>query len=392
MKIISTVILLLIPCVFIFTACKKNEIQAEESFIKIYDQLDGNKKYFPLSMTQTNDEGYLILGAVNGWNIMLMKIDALGEMVWDVNLPIKYVNATPNIINIQDRHYIVCMDNVGLFTYLLEVGESSGEITEVQAFDEMFYPTYAYYNGTNFYIQNYNRNTRRTGIHRLSSSLSEIDASNQLNVIADVEDNIVEHVTFSGRRMPFMVRTTPDNNHVVMSCFYNYSFSFIFLNNNLEFQGVYNGSHFDASINAFHPLGGDYYSVARFSFGNQFFTPKVLVASNEIDITASIPVQGYPTLDPDFPVQIQPMMIGDTNYISFMATSRSNQLVLHFYNEDGVLKGKHHLGQNTPFSLADAKVTADGGLILLVQVKVMGTYRRIATIRLSKKELENIVS
>jgi hypothetical protein len=191
--------------------------------------------------------------------------------------------------------------------------------------------------------------------------------------------------------MPFFVRTTPEMSHVIMGCFYNYSFSTMFLDENLKLTGVYSGAHYDGSVSNLLPLGNDFFALARFSFQHLYFQPVVSLNPSTIAMANNIPAQGYAELNPALPSIIQPIMIGDTNYISFMASTWSNELSIYFF-ENEERKGAHTIGQNVPFYAADMTKTSDGGIIILVQVRVMGKFPRIGTIRLSKKQLEEIIS
>lgn len=375
--------------VIVLSGCKKDDFQPEESFIKIYNDLEGNKNYVPLGIQQTNDQGYLILSAYGGWNILVMKIDKTGEFLWKTVLPSNYVNAVAGLIKHQDNFYFACMDDVGLFTYLMQIDDVAGTVNEVANFSGIIYPTYAYSDGNSFYIQNYEREMYQTGIHRLASSLTTVDQSGSVNILTDIESRIVDHITYNGRRMPFFI--TSINNQLMMSCFYNYSFSLVFLNSNLQFSGVYNGANFNGGVNAVLPLGGTYYSIARFSFDNQYFNPKAALNSTTIDIAENIPAQGFSEIDPTKPVVIKSLQINGVAHQTFIASTKSNQLLLHFFDDAGTLKGKKYIGQNTPYTICDAFATADGGLMLLIQVKIMGSYNRIATVRLSNEELESAI-
>lgn len=384
-RIKSTAIIL---AVILLSGCKKDDFKPEESFIKIYNDPEGNRNYVPLSIQQTNDQGFLILSAYDGWNILAMKVDKTGEFVWRAPLPSTYVNATPNLIRHQDNFYFVCMDRVGLFSYLMQIDDVAGVISEVSDFQGIIYPTSAYSNGISFFIQNYERSTYQTGIHRLDASLTGVSQSGSLNILTDVEDKIVDHINYTGRRMPFFVHTTPENDYLVMSCFYNYSFSLVFLNPNLQFSGVYNGANFNGGVNAALPLGNSAYAVARFSFDNQYFTPGISLNASGIDIAENIQAQGFSELNPAKPVVIRTVVIDGTEYVAMIASTRSNQLLIGFFDGSGALKGKKYIGKNTPYAICDARSTEDGGLMLLIQAKIMGSYNRIATIRLSDEELK----
>ena len=61
-----------IGAILVFVGCKKDDFQPEESFVKIYNDSEGNKKYVPLGIQQTADQGYVMLSAYDGWNIHVM--------------------------------------------------------------------------------------------------------------------------------------------------------------------------------------------------------------------------------------------------------------------------------------------------------------------------------
>lgn len=374
----------------VFSACKKHK--PEESFIKVYHDSDGNKNYFPLSMQSTSDGGYLILSAYNGWNIHLLKTDKAGDLLWKFDLPSKYVNAVPNFIERNGDLYFVCMDAVGLFTYVMKVNESGKTANVFREFQQIQYPMYVFDNGSAVYIQNYNRTTFETGIFELSASMDQIENTGSIQIFTDVEDKIVDHMNYTGKRFPFFVSVTPEKDHVVLSGFNNYSFSTVFLDANLAFSGVYNGAAFDGGLNAILPLGGNKFSIARFSFSSVYFNPIATLSPTAIDIAESIPAQGKAELDAQSPVLIQQISIAGKNYVVYLASTKSNQLLLSFYTKgSSELKGIKYLGQSVPLKACGFVKTTDEGLLVLSRVTVMGSFNRIATIKLSKEELEELV-
>ena len=375
-----------------FSSCKKKVKEEEIPFIKIYDDQNGNKHFHPLSITTAAaNDGYLVMSAYDGWRIHLMKVDQKGEFVWNYELPENYVNAVPNLIKSNGANYLVCMDAVGLFTYVLKIDENNHSTTEVASFTDILYPTYAYNSGQNVFIQNYNRLSMQTGIHKLTLDMSSIVQSADLDIFTDVEDRIVEHITFNGKRMPFFVSSTPENNYIVMNGFYNYSFSLIFLDQNLNFTGVYNGSGFNGGLAAISPSGGNQFSLARFSYDNLYYNANAALNPTAIDIAESIPAQGHSELDAQKPVLIKDLSIEGVSYKAFLSSTRSNQLLLSLYDKSGgALVGKKYLGKNIPVTACDFIQTDAGELNILVQAKIMGSFDRIAILKLSKDQLEAI--
>jgi hypothetical protein len=383
--------LLFIGIIILLAGCKKDDFKPEENYIKIYNDSEGNKNYVPLSIQQTGDQGYLMLSAYDGWNIHIMKTDKNGEFVWKASVPSNYVNAASNLIRHNGYLYFVCMDKVGLFTYLVQVDEHSGALNEIQKFTGILYPTAAYSDGNSIYIQSYNRLSYETGIHKLNTALTGVALSGKVNIFTDVESKIVSHINYSGKRMPFFISSSPENDYVIMSGFYNYSFSLIFMNANLQFTGVYNGANFNGSVNAILPHGGSAFSVARYSYDNLYFNPNTTLNPTSIDIAESISAQGFSELNPEKPVIIRKVKADNKEYVALVASTRSNQILISFFDpSSGALKGKKYVGKNIPYTACDISATIDGGLMLLVQAKIMGSYNRIATIKLSDEQLAEL--
>ncbi len=377
---------------FSLQGCKDDDFEPEESFIKVYDDQDMQSNYFPLSMHPTSDNGYLFLSAKNGSGIHLLKSDALGEVMWEYDMPSNYVNAVPNIIERNGNLYFVCMDAVGLFTYIMQVDETAQSASPSQTFPTIPYPLYVYDNGNSIYLQTYERESFKTGVYSLNSTMDQIIDSGLVDVQVDVEVEIVDHINFTGKRFPFFVSKTPEDDYVVINGFNNYSFSGVFLDANLDVAGVYNGAALDGGLSAMLPLGGNEFSIARFSYSDVYLNPSASLSPTAIDIAESIPAEWNSELDADSPILIKQMEIKGTNYSVYLATTKSNQLVLSFYaaGSSEVVANKY-IGQSIPLKASDFMKTEDQGMMILTQATVMSSFNRIATIKLSKEELEALL-
>lgn len=375
-----------------FSACKKDTTKPEDAFIRIYDDQDGNTHFHPLSITQAADgEGFLIVSAFDGWRIQLMKTDKEGNFQWNYELPENYVNAVPGIIRKDGVNYMVCMDAVGLTSYLLKIDEDAHNTVEIANFADVIYPTFLYQSGTQVYLQNYDRSSYRTELHRLTDDLTGVAQSASVPIYTDVEDRIVNHITYIGKRIPFSVSITPEDDYIVMTGFYNYSFSFIFLTENLSFAGVYNGAGFNGGPAAVSPISNNRFAIARYSFDNLYFNAGATLSPTTIDIAESIPAQGQSELDANKPVIIEDVTVNGTAYKAYLSSTRSNQLLLSLYDTaSGTVKRKKYIGKNIPLTATDLLQTADGGLTILTQARIMGSVDRIALIKLSESQLKEI--
>ena len=177
-----------------------------------------------------------------------------------------------------------------------------------------------------------------------------------------------------------------------MNGFNNYSFSTVFLNTDMTFSGVYSGAAFDGAIKSILPLGGNQFSLARFSFTDLYVNPNATLSPTTIDIAEAIPSEWNSELDAESPVLIRTVSINSSEYVVYLATTKSNQLFLNAYvagtNE---LAGTKYLGESVPLKACDFTGTADGGMMILTQARIMSSFDRIATIKLSKEELESLV-
>jgi len=369
------------------TGCK-DKFKTEDSFIRIYDDTDVNKNYYPLSIERTSDQGYITLSAIDGWNIHIMKTDWYGNLEWKYELPSQYVNAVPHLIERFGNLYFVCMDAVGLYTYIMKIDQSAKNTVIEHTFEEIEYPMCIFDNETEVYIQNYQKSTFRTGIHQLDNNMTQILKSGEIDIYTDVESQIINHLNYTGNRYPFSVSVTPEKNQILVNGFNNYSFSTVFLDSDLEFTGVYNGAAFNGGLSAILPLGSNKYSLARFSFSDMYVNPNAYLSSDTIEIVESIPALINPELDADSPVLIKKLNINFQEHIVYLATTKSNQLLLTFYLEgsDEVAATKY-IGQNTPLEACDFEKTDDGGLMILARTTVLGSFNRIALIKYSKEEL-----
>lgn len=156
-------------------------------------------------------------------------------------------------MKINNELVIVCMDPIGLYTHLLRIDEANHTVVDFSSIEEVLYPTYAHFDGQSLYLQNCPLQSQMMGVHRVNQALDTVEKSGYLNIFTNVDDKVLDHLTNDGKKIPFFLQTTPEKDYVIMNGFYNYSFSTVFLNTNLEFEGVLNGAGFDGGICALQP-------------------------------------------------------------------------------------------------------------------------------------------
>ena len=377
---------------FLLLACEKKDMTSLP-FVKIYDDQNGNRSFTPLSIIKSSqDYGYIVLSAFDGWRIQLMKIDKDGVFSWNLELPDSYVNAVPSLVNINDQLYLVCMDPIELNTRILRIDETNQTVVPVSTLEEVSYPVHAYYNGNNLYLMSCPLSSQMMGIHEVSTALDTVIRVGALGIGMNVDEQLLKHVMHTGKQFPFFIKSTPEKDRFVVNGFYNYSFSTVFLDNSLQFTGVYNGAALDGGINQLEPLGSNEYGISRVSGDYVFFNPKLSLNPNAVAMATSLEAQGDAELNHEMPVLIKELSIKGTKYRAFLASTRSNQLSLKLYDETGKKIAGTYISKNIPIKASDMIQTPYGELLILTQVRVMGSYNRIGTIKLSKPNLESLVT
>ena len=373
-------------------SCEKKDTSSLP-FVKIYDDQNGNRSFTPLSIIKsTQDHGYIVLSAFDGWRIQLMKIDNDGVFEWNLELPDAYVNAVPNLVNIDQHIYLVCMDPIELNTRILRIDEANHAVIPVSVLEEVSYPLYAEYAGDNLMLMSSPLGSQITLIHKVSPMLDTVIQVGALDISMNVDDYLIKHSMHSGKQWPFFIKSTPEKDRFVVNGFYNYSFSTVFLDNNLQFSGVYNGAAMDGGINQLLPLGAGSYALSRISGEYLFNNANCSLDPSAIAMATSIEAQGDSELNHESPVLIESLTIKGVTYRAYVASTHSNQLSLKLYYESGKKIAGTYLSKNIPIKACDMIQTPYGELLILTQVRVMGSYNRIGAIKLSKANLEALVT
>lgn len=380
-----------IALISLFVSCEKKDTSTLP-FTKIYDDQNGNRSFQPLAIAKaTLDHGYVVLSACEGWRIQLMKIDKDGAFEWNYFLPSNFVNAMPTILTIDNVLYLVCMDPVELDTRILRIDEANKMVVQTAQLEEITYPVQAHYNGEKLYVLNAPLSSQMMGVHEVSQSLDTVVKVGGLSVSTNVDDLILKHMMHTGVRWPFYIQSSPEKDLLCVNGFYNYSFSSVFLDNDLQFKGVLNGAGFDGGLLAMAPLGQQQFAFARMAGDLVLFNPSLGINPNQIAMATALEAQGDAELDPTKPILVKAITIQSVAYRALISSTRSNQLVLKLYDSSGKKVGSRYLSKNVPIKACDAIQTPYGELLILAQVRVMGSFNRIATLKLTPTNLQESI-
>src|SRR5690606_15765646 len=121
----------------------KPHIQPEENILKIYKDERLQNTFIPIDIVQSADSSFFILGSYDYIKTYVLKVDKLGNFMWDFKLDENMVNPIPGLFEINNTYYFFCMDEISLATYLVEVSDSSSAPSIVNTYGNIIYPLHA---------------------------------------------------------------------------------------------------------------------------------------------------------------------------------------------------------------------------------------------------------
>lgn len=377
---------------------EESAANANESFLKVYDNNLFDGAYIPLDIQQTADGSYLILSGTkieesNFMGITILRTDAEGNFLNEYTLEPQYVHPTYNLIKNEEGFFFFCMDGVSLQAQLVKISEADGTIARVTPVGNTQYPLYATASDNNkFILQSYNNNDKQTMLSVIESD-GKVSKRQGFGIGAGVavEQPLIAHFTRTGRQLPFLAGKT-DAGLFYFNGFYNYTFSLVFTNLNSETpSGVVQGQQDNGGTSAFLPLGGNKFAASSFNFGDNYIHPGITINTQGITSAVDLPGLSMPELLPDTRVIAKRVVINGTNTLLYGSNTKNGQIILLAYDElTGALKGTHYLGFSYPYEIAGFVQTEDEGLAIAALTYVAGRFPRICLFKLSKAELGKI--
>jgi hypothetical protein len=395
-KLTYTLLLALISIVtFRCAEPEASPTEVSEKFTAIFDDSHFKASYVPLDIKQTQDGGYIVLSAQKRDTsdfscIHLLKADKLGNFVKE--LPVgKLYNALPNLTLINNKFYFVAMNkNTGAAIASIDQDLSTLDTVNVEG---VTYPAAASYEDNGFLLLSYNSEALESVISRVSLT-GVVSASKGYSIGVDesLEDPIINHFFFNGRKFPFSVGKISGGVYY-FNGFYDYTFSMVVTNmNDDEPIGVIAGQHENGGFSALAPLGGSTFATARFHFGENFLQPRTPLTLQGNSMGSEIKDHSLPELMPNAKIKIIRTTINGQNVIIYGSDTRSKQIGLYFYNESaGNFLSSRYLGFSNPYEFSSAVSTTDGGLAVCGTTYLAGRFPRICIFKLSKEDMaENV--
>ena len=113
-----------------------NTVEPQDVFTRVYNNDNFDDSFVPISIAQTADSGYLVLGGreVTDTQFLvpyLIKVDSKGDFQWEQTPSENYANPLSGLTISGNSYQFFCMDNLNLGTYLIQEEDVSGSFKEV---------------------------------------------------------------------------------------------------------------------------------------------------------------------------------------------------------------------------------------------------------------------
>jgi hypothetical protein len=369
----------------------------KKSFTRIYDNDGFEATYFPIDMRQTADGGYLMLGGrkldnTNFTGIYLLKADAFGNFVSELEVEEDYVNPVAQLLPVADGFAFFCMDPLTLQTHLATVDQNLSDVLMTTLSSTVTYPAAASSNNNDLLLLSYDVENKQSVVSVVNID-GTVSLSKGYSIGAGdaVEEPLINHFLRTGKQFPFQVGRTSGGLYY-FNGFYNYTFSLVFANLSQDApSGVVQGQQDDGGFSAVLPLSASTFAASTFNFGTNVLLPAISL--NTSGNTSAVDLAGntLPELEANAPVRVIRATLNGKNVLVYGSNTRSKQIGLYFYDESTrELLGSRYLGYSYPYEISALIQTTEGDLAVCGVTYVAGRFPRFCLIKIAQADLKNI--
>ena len=236
-----------------------------------------------------------------------------------------------------------------------------------------------------------------TVVRKFNNSFQQIWSSN-FNAYLGSDYFVRYHLNKENEEMPFFIGSvSPESgiSHYYINCFTPTGLSVEFINTSSgNFDGSIMGNtdefNIDASYSSLVYLHDDLFSMSRFHSKENYIHPNLSINVNENTHSSQLG-DNYihlPELATDAKVSALKDIFNNEELVVFASTTKTNQVVLYFFNpESSELVKTHYLGHTNPVEVATIKRGSDNSLLILGKTWITGRFQRIILYKLSMDEL-----
>ena len=388
---------LILILVFVGFSCDINqkEIKPEDEFLKIFNHQDEQLKFFPQSVTEIENSGYLVLSGVKSDSSdnefptsYIFSTDQQGELNW-VNEN-NYLAPEGLLINNGSSVSYAAMDNQ-LNAIMVDIELGEGQMIGQKSL-EMKMPLCFYKSSSgNILGLGFDFVNRVSRISLYNSSFDMIRTAN-LNINTDLQNLVQKHLNKSGKQYPFFIGEYSLNsgNGYFVNCFSNYTLRTVFLD---EAGNLLNGNIYsfqtDAAISSLVQKRENMYALTRYYDGNNYLIPDIEVETGLSQNFNSEKAISLFELKQEASVRSMKIKKGDRESVLFASQSNSNSLLLYQYDlETDERLSIYEQNFNDRIEVCDMIQAKDEGIVVLGQIFVSGKFPRPFLIKVPAREFK----
>ena len=380
---INTLPVLLVLLVLSGCEISQDEIMPEDGFVKIYNHPEETLAFFPESVVELPDGGYLILSAVKDEDAdieypytSLIRTSSSGELTWSMYYD--WLAPTSRLILQNGSVGFVAM-NQQFDAYVVSIDMGSGQETNQHDL-ELTMPLYSYTDQAgNLVVLGYDFVTSSSWISRYNSSF-QLERSTELPVNTDLEYLVQRHLNKTGQDYPFFIGaySNASGTGYFVNCFYNYTLRTVFLDgSSLSATGDIYSFQTEEGISSLVHKSGNLFGITSYYEGNNYIMPGA-----QIDVLSSRNIKDLPA-EPLYELTYRaPVMSGilstdQEKYTLYISQTNDNSLVCYQYAlESDSLILTHVRAFDEGVEVRDFIQTADKGIAVLAGIFTLGKYRR----------------
>lgn len=398
--------ILLIIMVVVLTSCDihKSNAAPDATFVKVYESHNTDENYYPLSIIENGESGYLIASALIDSSsqvalfprVYVLAVDKAGEVIASQLLDIQYVNPVSSWVQLNNKNYLVCMDNTTSNTRIIEVELSGTEISVQPASlsSESLNPLFSWNDDDNLLILSYSFISRNSKIECFDKNLNPIWEST-FSAKQDFEEEVTRHMQKRGTEYPFFIGAFMNANgskDYFANCLENQSLTLLFLQGSSgSITGRIYGQGLVGAISALVQITDTSMAISRYDKGDNYIFPGENIDRNTLNNTNDFIGRDIPLsqLKADAKTKAIIYSQNDKNYLLYASTTKNNQIILLFFNpETGEQVYTHYLGYGNPVEIVEVKITSDNGLAVLGKTWISERYKRIIFYKVSADQLD----
>lgn len=386
--------------IFIITlftySCENEDINPQQSFLKIYDDDNYNASYQPIGLQSTNNNFFILsersLSSTDFSGINLVVTDSLGNFINEQQLEENLVAPTKSLLKIGTSLYFFCMDRNSLRPYLAIIS-ADGTLNTIALSTTASYPLAANLTAdNNLILLSYDP----SGLNSLVTEVSKAgdilkQASYSIGPGSDVQNAIINHFTKRSARLPFFCGQV-NGNRYYFNGFYNYTLSMVFTSFGEEPTGVVQGQSMNAGMKAAYSNTSSDFAIVGYQFSDHFVNAKTTLPINEISSSVSLFDRNIPEISEKAVCRIIPYNGINRELIVIASETEGRQVVLYFYDATtGQLEATYYLGTLNPFTLSSIISLDDGGIAVSGTTFLAGRFERIYLQKISKEQILDIL-